>query len=94
MNTYHVYTVCMSPALNRSSALECYKRSNAIKICNRIMFDFYPGLPYMKSTCTCVMYMYMYILYIVSYMSPHVTLYTHIPGTRGFCQRKSCAGAS
>ena len=61
MNTYHVYTARMSLTLNGSSALECYKCGNAIEICNRIMFDFYPGLPYMKSTCTCVMYMYMYI---------------------------------
>ena len=32
--------VLMSPALNRSSALQRFKRGNAIEICNRIMFDF------------------------------------------------------
>ena len=47
MNTYHVYTVCMSPTLNGSSALEFFKRSNAIEIRNGIMLDFYPGLPHM-----------------------------------------------
>ena len=40
----------MSPALNGSSALECFERSNMNKICNGIMFDFYPGLPHM---CMC-----------------------------------------
>ena len=41
-----VYPLCMSPALNGSFALECFKRGNAIKVCNRIMFDFYLGLPH------------------------------------------------
>ena len=36
----------MSPALNGSSALERFKRGNAIDVRNGIMFDFYPGLPY------------------------------------------------
>ena len=36
----------MSPTLNRSSALERFKRSSAIEIHNRIMLDFYPGLPH------------------------------------------------
>ena len=40
INTYHVYTVCMSPAL------ECIKRGNMIEICNGIMFDFYLRLPH------------------------------------------------
>ena len=35
----------MSPALNGSSALQRFERSNAIEIRNGIMFDFYPGLP-------------------------------------------------
>ena len=46
MNTYHVYTARMSPALNESAVLEFYEHSNAIEIRNRIMFDFYPGLPH------------------------------------------------
>ena len=36
----------MSPALNGSSALQCFERSNVVKIRNGIMFDFYPGLPH------------------------------------------------
>ena len=37
----------MSPACNGSTALQRFKRGNAIAIHNRIMFDFYPGLPHM-----------------------------------------------
>ena len=33
----------VSPALNRSSTLERFERSNASEIRNGIMFDFYPG---------------------------------------------------
>ena len=36
----------MSPALNGSSTLERFERSNASEIRNGIMFDFYPGLPH------------------------------------------------
>ena len=45
MNTYHVYPESMSPVLNGSFALEHFERDNVIEIRNRIMFDFYPGLP-------------------------------------------------
>ena len=51
MNTYYVYTVCMSHALSRSSALEHFERSNALEIRNGKMFDFYPGLPHMILLC-------------------------------------------
>ena len=47
MNTYHVYTACVSPALNGSSALQRFERGNAIEIRNRIMFDFYLILPHL-----------------------------------------------
>ena len=50
MYTYHIHTVRMSPALNGSSVLERFKRGNAIKIHDGIMFDFYPGLP-LVSVC-------------------------------------------
>ena len=46
INTYHVYTASMSPALNGSSVLERFECSNVIEIRNRIMFDFCPGLPH------------------------------------------------
>ena len=36
----------MSPAFNGNSALERFERSYAIEIRNRILFDFYPGLPH------------------------------------------------
>ena len=44
----------MSPALNGISALQRFEHSNAIEIRNGIMFDFYPGLPYMSNS----LYMY------------------------------------
>ena len=47
MNTYHVHTADVSPALNGSSALEQFELVNVIKMCNGIMFHFYPGLPHM-----------------------------------------------
>ena len=37
----------MSPTLNRSCVLQCFKHSNVVRIHNGIMFDFYLGLPYM-----------------------------------------------
>ena len=46
MNTCHIYTARMSPALNGSSALQRFERSNAIEIHNGIMFDFYPDTLY------------------------------------------------
>ena len=36
MNTYHVYTACMSSTLNRRSTLECFECSNASEIHNGI----------------------------------------------------------
>ena len=39
MNTYHVYKARISPALNESSALQYFEHSNAIEICNGIMFN-------------------------------------------------------
>ena len=41
----------MSPAFNGSSALERFKRSNAIEIRNGITFDFYLRLPHVSSMC-------------------------------------------
>ena len=49
MNTWHIYTACMGPTPNGSSALQRFERSNALEIRNRIMFNFYPGLPHMYS---------------------------------------------
>ena len=46
MWTYQALMQLMSPALNRSSTLQRFERSNADKIHNGIMFDFYPGLPH------------------------------------------------
>ena len=46
INTFHIYTAHMSPALNKRSVLQRFELSNA---CNGIMFSFYPGLPHMRS---------------------------------------------
>ena len=36
----------MSPALDGSFVLQNFERGNAVKMCNGIMFYFYPGLPH------------------------------------------------
>ena len=48
--TYKAHT-CMNPTLNESSAIWCYECSDAIEICDGIIFDFYTGLYYI---CTCI----------------------------------------
>ena len=42
-----IYEACMSPALNGSSAIRRFERSDAIEIHDGITFDFYTGLPHM-----------------------------------------------
>ena len=42
-----IYEARMSPALNGSSAIRCFERSDAIEIRDGITFDFYTGLPHM-----------------------------------------------
>ena len=41
MNTYHVYIARMNPTPNRSTVLQRLEGSNAIKIRNGVLFDFY-----------------------------------------------------
>ena len=48
MNTWYIYTAPMSPTHSGSTVLQHFKCGNAIEICNRIMFNFYPGLPHGK----------------------------------------------
>ena len=40
----------MSPALSRNTALQRFECGNAVEIRNRIMFNFYPGLPHDSKT--------------------------------------------
>ena len=47
-----VYAVRMNPAFDRCSAIQRFKCTNVNETCNRIMFDFYLGLPYMVIHCT------------------------------------------
>ena len=39
----------MSPTLNGSSVIRLLEDSNAIEICDRITFDFYTGLPQIRT---------------------------------------------
>ena len=41
-----IYAARMSPALNRSSALQRFKRGNTIEKRNGMMFNFNPELPH------------------------------------------------
>ena len=38
----------MGPNRKQNTVLQHFECSNVTKICNRMMFDFYPGLPYMQ----------------------------------------------
>ena len=49
---FMVYAVRMSPAFDKRSAIQRFKCTNVNETCNRIMFDFCPGLPYMVIHCT------------------------------------------
>ena len=42
----HLQSTYMSRALNGSSAIQCFKCSDAIEICNKIILNFYMGLPH------------------------------------------------
>ena len=71
MNTYQVYAVRMSPALNGSYALECFERSNAIKIRQRNNVQFLLG------TATCIS---LVILMSFHFLFPLIhTLLLHTP---------------
>ena len=37
----------MSPTHNESTVVQCFEGDNAIEMRNKIVFDFYPGLPHM-----------------------------------------------
>ena len=57
-----IYTALMRPALNGSSALQHFKHSNAVELCNGITFNFYVGLSHLlpqrrsNNMATCVTY--------------------------------------
>ena len=46
----YIFAASMSPALNRSFALQRFKRGNMVKLHNEIRFDFYPELPHIYVT--------------------------------------------
>ena len=51
-----IFAAYMSAALNRSFALQHFKHGNMVKLCNGIMFDFYPALSHMYVGSTCLLY--------------------------------------
>ena len=83
----------MSPALNGSSVLQHFERSNAIEIHNGIMFDFHPGLPHryvyytfspVKMLIYMCWYFELYFVYPSFYLLVNCKLssqkkYVHIP---------------
>ena len=46
-SSIHAPTLDTSPALSRSSMLQCFERGNMIEIHNKILFEFHLGLPQM-----------------------------------------------
>ena len=54
VDSCRIYTVRLSPALNGSSEIRRFERSDAIEIRNRIIiFDFYTGLTHIVSDLSC-----------------------------------------
>ena len=53
-----IYEARMNPALNGSSAIRCFECSDAIKICDGTILDFYTGLYYMY-ICMCIVHVYL-----------------------------------
>ena len=49
MNIWWVYVARMSPTPNRSSVIQYFELSYAIEIRDRIIFNFYTGLPHMST---------------------------------------------
>ena len=43
---HQVYKAYMSSTHNGNTVLQHFERSNAMEICNKIKFDFYPGVPH------------------------------------------------
>ena len=54
VDSCRIYIVRLSPALNGSSEIRRFERSDAIKIRNGIIFDFYMGLPHIKFVLICI----------------------------------------
>ena len=83
MNTYHIYTACMSPALSRSSAQERFERSNVSEIRNG---RFLPGTATMYDNVLCTRTLprsfaheYLCIIYPQSTI-PHMSMFAFLGG--------------
>ena len=76
MNTYHVYTAHMSPALNRSSALEHFECSDATELLSGIIstWDCHTCIhTYIPTTC-----IHTYILHIQHTYNMHTYIHIYI----------------
>ena len=63
-----IYIACTSPTLSESSALQHVKLSDALEIRNRIIFDFYSGLPHVcYKHYTCCLFKGVYHVHIYMY---------------------------
>ena len=65
----------MSPALSWSTALQRFECGNAVEIRNRIMFNFYPGLPHDSETEISSGYEILYTLFNYNFMYKFSHLY-------------------
>ena len=69
VDSCHIYIACLSPALNGNSEIRRFERSDAIGIRNRIISDFYTGLPHnvmYKHSQDCTVYTIRIALYTQS----------------------------
>ena len=97
----------MSPALNESSMLEHFERSNASEMHNGIMFDFYPGLPHMYIqvhtsvvpctptciyTCTSMGLQGKLLNSHINHLDKHIQ--KHHSFTSGWCNSAVCLGSA
>ena len=78
----------MSPTLNGSSALQRFEHGNAVEVRNRIMFNFYLGLPQMFVACN-IMQLHTY-MYIDTCKHVHTHMLTHAYPCKVQCPSINC----
>ena len=71
-----IFAACKSPTFNRSFALQRFECSIEVELRNRIMFDFYPGLPHNCTNLPIMLSLYLGVYFRLSYHINHL-MYTH-----------------
>ena len=56
VDSCHIYTANLSPAVNGSSEIRRFERSDTIEICSGIVFDFYMVLTHAVRSKSCVVF--------------------------------------